>query len=329
MWASSGPQISSLLLVWDHFSWIMPRWADLQCFSIVLTCLWASDPSDLRMWASAASSVQVVCVKLRGIASRIMDAWKLLHPAMNLCLKAMACSATLSERGGAVQFWNPLNVPYKDPLIRCSVNCCRKVVGDSVPVCQHTHRRWASLRFPDATSNIYGDSDYFYPAIPPNRPLDELHAHKHSIVEALRSINEAATKDIFLGGGVQAWIPNSRDLTGYVCPVVPFPSASHHTTRLVSGIALVCSKECYKIAKLIARDRSSDQDRARFGLQHLPRDIWPDDLYLCFRGVDAFDFFWLSSPVKRMWTGARRAKNANHAKCRMTDTCDKLCGVFM
>ena len=133
----------------------MPRWAESHVLSIVLTCFWASDPNNLRMRVSAASSIQVVCVKWRAKASRTMVERRLLHSPMNFCLKAMARSATFSERGRGVQFWNPLNLPCKSHPIRCSVNCCRKVVGDFVPVNQKTYRSWVRLHFLDASPNIY------------------------------------------------------------------------------------------------------------------------------------------------------------------------------
>ena len=106
-----------------------------------------------------------------------------------------------------------------------------------------------------------------------------INCHKKTIRDALRSMQ----LNVWADGRPQLYAWNRSDLTGYVCPA---PLEHVPGSWKVKGVSVACSKECYKILKLMTRDRSTDLWRSMHGLQHLSREFSAHGVYLCLRGVE-------------------------------------------
>ena len=122
-------------------------------------------------------------------------------------------------------------------------------IGLRLAVCPRVGGAWASAHFPNASPDIYGDSDYVYPASIAGEADFEINCHKKTIRDALRSMQLNVWAD---GRPPHLYAWNRSDMTGYVCPA-PLAEDLEHM-RLgswkVKGVSVACSKECYKILKL-------------------------------------------------------------------------------
>ena len=265
----------------------MRSWIELPCVSVVLEFFWAEDVSCLRHMALAVGVLKVVNRHWRAIAEKSLEAWSRTHSPLSVALDAIALPSFVPcLKNDACVVWPTHKLPIRRTLLKCCLKCCRKRVGQLVPVCPRTGGTWASTFFPNALPNIYGDSDYVHPASRVGNARHEMSYHRDTIHEAMRAMYQPVRD-------VHAW--KRRDLTGYLCPARSGEAQASQSTWKVKGISVACSKECYKVLKLMTRDPSTAGFRARHGLQHISREFWHDGLYLCLRGVDAFDFLGGSS----------------------------------
>ena len=250
----------------------------------------ATDASGLRRMIWAKKTFTVVCAQWRAIANKTMEQWRLLHPQLGIALNGLTCNALelrkmRNDRDQSVDVWSPMWLPVQQESFKCGVKCCNKKVGDCLAICPRVGGAWARSFFGNVPPDIYGDSDYVYPASVAGEADFGLNCHKNTIRDALRSMQPHVWAD---GRPPQLYAWNRSDMTGYVCPA-PLAEDLEHM-RLgswkVKGVSVACSKECYKILKLMTRDRSTDRWRAERGLQHLSREFWADGVYLCLRGVE-------------------------------------------
>ena len=257
----------------------MKSWSEFPCIYMVLDFFWAKDASCLRRMGLAVGVLKVISTHWCAAAKKSLEAWSRTHSPLSVALHAMAFPLYVPWMShDALVIWTPWNLPIHNKRFKCCLKCCRKQVGQLVPVCPRTGGTWASVHFPNAFPNIYGDSDYVYPARTDGNARHDLSYHRSTIFQAMRSMHRS---DLY------AW--DRKDLTGYIVPGMSRDAWQYDTWR-VKGISVACSKECYKILKLMTRDPSTDGFRARHGLQRVSREFWRDGFYLCLRGVDACDF---------------------------------------
>ena len=258
---------------------------EFPCFGIMLEFYLAKDASGLIRMIWAKKALTVVCVQWRAILNKTMEAWRLLHPQLGTALNACTALETRSmtnSRDQAIDVWHPRRLPIDKESFKCGLKCCNKKVGPRLPVCPRVGGAWASVAWAsvhNARPDIYGHSDYVYPASQAGQAYPDISCHRSNIVGALLAMQRIA-------GDLYAW--NRNDLTGYVCPAVLVEELEHRRpdTWNVKGVSVACSIECYKISKLMTRDRSSDHFRAQYGLQNVSREFWVDGVYLCLRGVE-------------------------------------------
>ena len=256
----------------------------------------ATDASGLRRMLWARKTLTVVCAQWRAIANKTMEEWRLLHPQLGIALRGLTCTAlaTLLKPGNsqnqAIEVWSPMRLPVQQESFKCGLKCCNKKVGDRLAICPRVGGAWARSFLGNVSPDVYGDSDYVYPAskageadLAGNEDALRANCHEQTIPDALRVMQHDYEAG-FSKKGLYVW--NRSDLTGYVCPGLTRMQSKQIDHWRVKGVSLACSKECYKILKLMTRDRSTDRWRAERGLQHLSREFWADGVYLCLRGVE-------------------------------------------